>query len=229
MPAKDQEHSDWYEVAFRAREEALAALFGPTSPPDQVIKSDDEGWEMTIPGFAFLQFPPSSERDYWLYVSDGLSQPQSQQDFDKGSRGKTTGFGVEFAISTPAEETWPITMLDLVCRYVVGSSKPLLLLHRIPASDLMEESPGGHLLAMETPGYETNVTTPNGVFDIFHLVGITSSEVKRAKEYPGVTGSKLLECVLHHSGIGCVTDRRRSCLTSGSDFSDLWRACEEEN
>ena len=75
----------WYEAAMESRENEFARRFGPTSPPDQVIKSGDETWEMTIPGFAFLCYPPTEKRKNWLYVTHGLSLPAEFADFQECS------------------------------------------------------------------------------------------------------------------------------------------------
>ena len=217
----------WYEESMASRERALATRFGPTSPPDQVFKPDDQNWEMTIPGFAFLRYPPSSDRAFWLYLTHGLAQPAELEDFQRGFDGDLSGFGVEFALSTPEEEAWPFRMLEVLASYSLSGSQPVLPGDRIPSSDLMEEARGGNLLALHDPGYPSEVGTLSGTFHIIHLVGATA-EIKKAKDYLGDVGSRILELVLREFGVGCVTDRKRPCLTARRDFERVWKRCEAQ-
>lgn len=218
----------WYEDSMQSREDALIERFGPFSPAGQVFRPQNVSWDMEIPGFAFLRFPPTDTRSFWLYVTHGLAQPLNAEEFKEGKAGGLSGFGVEFALATSAEEAWPFTMLEALSSYALSGSKPVLPLHRIPSCDLMENAAGGHLLALEAPGYATAIDTLSGNFHIVHLVGITGAEAVRAKQLEGVEGSKILECVLHRLGVGCVTDRKRACLTQLSDFDSTWRACAGE-
>ena len=220
----------WYEDSMQSREDALIERFGPFSPAGRVFKPQDASWDIKLPGFAFLRFPPTDTRSFWLYVTHGLAQPLNAEDFKEGKAGRLSdsGFGVEFALATSVEKAWPFRMLEALSSYAVSSRKPVLPYHRIPSGDLMENAPGGHLLALEGPGYATGVDTLSGKFHIVHLVGITGAEAARAKQLEGVEGSKILECVLHRLGVGCITDRGRACLTQNSEFESTWRACAGE-
>lgn len=218
---------NWYEAVMESREDALRERFGPTAPPDMVIKSEDESWEMTIPGFAFLRYPPTALRPYWLHVTHGLSQPQSYEDACYPNATGLSGFGIEFAIATPGEENWPIQLLDSLSSYAMSGQRPVLPLDRIPSSDLMEEAPGGAVLMMADPGYDNKITILSGEFRITHMVGITAAEYRRAKGYPGLIGSKILEGVLRELGVGCVTDRKRPCLTRRPEFAEAWTRHEK--
>lgn len=218
----------WYEDSMQSREDALVQRFGPFSPAGQVIKPQDEGWDLTIPGFAFLRFPPTETRPFWLYVTHGLTQPIEAEDFEAGKSGGQSGFGVEFALATSTEEAWPFTMLEALSSYTLSEGNPVLPSHRIPSSDLMENAPGGHLLALESPGYDTSFTTVSGEFHIVHLVGVTGAEVAEAKQLEGAEGSKALECALHQLGVGCITDRKRECLTLHPKFESTWQVCKGE-
>lgn len=214
----------WYEDAMKAREDAFGQAFGPTSPRGKVLKPQNEQWELRVPGFAFLRYPPRGERKFWLYLTHGLSQPGSPEEFAAGSR---AGLGVEFALATAREEPWPLAMLELVAQYAVGSGRPILPHQRLPANDLMAEAPGGHLLALADPGYPTDLRIAGAPLRIVHLVGVTGAEADRAKQLPGMTGSEVLERVLHAAGVGCVTDRQRPSLTRRPDFEALWAAAAE--
>jgi Suppressor of fused protein (SUFU) len=209
----------WYADAMKAREDAFGRAFGPTSPPGQVLKPQNEQWELRIPGFAFLRYPPRGNRKFWLNLTHGLSQPASYRDYRAG---RADEIGVEFAIATAREESWPLAMLELVAQYAVTSGRPILPHQRLPAGDLMAEAPGGHLLALADPGYPTEFRPAGGPVRAVHLVGVTAAEAERARRLPGAAGSEILENVLRAAGVGCVTDRQRPSLTRRPDFEALW-------
>jgi hypothetical protein len=223
MATAEQHRETWYEDAMASREQELASVLGPSSPADQVFKPADESFELTVPGFAFLRYPPAANRPFWTYVTHGLSQPAEFEDFCEGFAGDGSGFGLEFALATAAEEAWPLPMLELLSKYVLGSSRPVLPGDRIPASDLMEEARGGGLMALPTPAF-AEFKTLSGTFDIVQLVGITAGELNKAKTYPGHVGSQILELVLQEFGIGGITDRKRACTTRIADFDQIWQA-----
>lgn len=225
---KNLDADTWYEVCMKSRADALTDRFGPTSPPDQVFKPQDEQWEMRIPGFAFLRYAPSKGRGFWLYITHGLAQPCDMKSYQDGLEDELSGFGVEFAFATATEEAWPFSLLEMLAEYALQGTKPILPLDRIPSTDLMEESLGGHLLALQDPGYYTEIETCSGAFHIVHLTGVTSREIASAKKCEGAIGSAILEAVLHQTGLGCVTARSRPCLTDRADFSDIWQTCKDD-
>ena len=222
MATAEDYRETWYEDAMASREQVLASVFGPSAPADQVFKPADENLELTVPGFAFLRYPPVPNRVFWLYITHGLAQPAEFEDFRDGFAGEGSGYGVEFGLATAAEETWPFPMLELLSKYVLGSSKPVFPGDRIPASDLMVEARGGGLMALPTPAF-SEFKTLSGTFDVIQLVGITAGELKKAKGYPGYVGSKILELVLEEIGIGGITDRKRACMTRNPDFDRIWQ------
>ena len=187
-----------------------------------MFKPADQNFELTVPGFAFLRYPPAAERPFWLYVTHGLAQPAEFEAFCEGFAGEGSGYGVEFALATAVEETWPFPMLELLANYVLGSLKPVIPGNRIPASDLMEEARGGGLMALPTPAF-TEFKTLSGTFDVVQLVGITTGELKKAKTHPNRVGSQILELVLRKIGVSGITDRKRACATRSSDFERIWQ------
>lgn len=225
MPTAEEYQESWYAEAMASREREFRKVFGPNSPTDMVFKPADESFEMVIPGFAFLRFPPTDDRPHWLYVTHGIAQPAEFEDFYDGFNGEGSGYGIEFALATANEETWPFTVLELLARYMLSGSQPILPGDRIPSSDLMEEARGGALMALPTPNFP-EFKTLSGTFDVIHFVGATAGEIQKARTYPGHQGSKILELVLRHFGIGVKTDRKRACTTKDRDFERVWRECE---
>lgn len=225
MATAEEYQDSWYEEAMASREQAFRKVFGPSSPVDQVFKPAEEDFDLIVPGFAFLRFPPSKGRAFWLYVTHGLAQPAEFEDFCEGFNGGGSGYGIEFALATAEEEAWPFTLLELLARYLLSNSRPILPGDRIPSSDLMEEAPGGGLMALPTRSFP-EFKTLTGTFDVIHFVGATAGEIKMAKTYPGHKGSWILELVLRHFGTDGVTDRKRACTTKSPDFARIWRECE---
>jgi hypothetical protein len=225
MATAEDYQETWYHDAMESREQELRNVFGPSSPADMVFKPADESFETTIPGFAFLRFPPTTDRPFWLYMTHGLAQPAEFEDFCEGFNGGGSGYGIEFALATAQEESWPFALLELLAGYLLSSRRPIYPGDRIPSSDLMEEARGGGLMALPTPSF-SEFKTLSGTFDIIHFVGATVSEIKKAKTYPGHKGSWILELVLRQFGIGGVTDRKRVCTTKRADFDRVWSECE---
>ena len=221
MAAAEDFRETWYEASMASREQELANIFGPSSPASQVFKPADQNFELNVPGFAFLRYPPAANRPFWLYVTHGMAQPAEFEDFCDGFAGGGSGFGIEFAVATAAEETWPFSILEMLADYVLSSSKPIFPGDRIPVSDLMEEAPGGGLMVLPTPSFP-DVKTLSGTFRFVQLVGITARELNKAKSHPGRVGSQILELVLRNFGVGVLTDRKRACATTNPDFDRIW-------
>ena len=91
----------------------------------------------------------------------------------------------------------------------------------------MADGPGGGFLVLAKPGHATRFETTRGTFELLTVVGATAGELAAARELPGRTGSAVLEAVLHASGIGCVTDRKRTCLTKTTGYRQAWRRAVE--
>jgi hypothetical protein len=221
MATAEDFRETWYEEAIASRERALANVLGPSSPANQVFKPADQNLELKVPGFAFLRYPPGTNRRYWLFVSHGFAQPAEFRDFCEGFAGDGSGYGFEFALATAAEETWPFSMLEFLSLYFLNSGRKVYAGDRIPASDLMVESAGGALMALPSPTFAA-INTLTGSFNVVQLVGITAGELEKARSYPGRVGSRVLESVLKVLGIGGVTDRNRECTTRNPDFDRIW-------
>ena len=215
--AKKKATIDWYEDAMQAREEALAEAFGPTSPPDQVIMPTDASLRELSPGFALLRFAPNEQQSFWLYVTHGVSQPQREEDAHKDA-----DLGSEFAIAAPDDAPWPVAMLSVLASYAMNSGRPIRVHDRLPASDLMQDSPGGALLVLADPGLPTEFSTRRGSFELRVTLGVTAQEAQRARKMPGRDGSAVLEAVLADLEAGCVTDRDRADLTRTPAFKRAW-------
>ena len=196
MATAEDYRETWYEDAMASREQALATVLGLNSPPNQVFKPADQNFELTVPGFAFLRYPPAAERPFWLYVTHGLAQPAEFEAFSEGFAGEGSGYGVEFALATAVEETWPFPMLELLANYVLGSLKPVFPGDRIPASDLMEEARGGGLMALPTPAF-TEFKTLSGTFDLVDRCSsiLTPSPLGERAGVRGKASTRLRQCL----------------------------------
>ena len=219
----------WFESVMKLREDAFLEIFGPPEPAEIMTPVDDLA--INWPGGGVFTFPPQRERTDWHYVTHGLSQPFDYVDFSENVAATEpvgSGYGMELVLSTTQPEEWPYPMLMLLVRYILGSGNAIEPGHRLPATDLMNEGKGGHLVAATSTEYETTVLTPAGGFNLHHLVGITAGEAQQAKKIGGTEGSEILLGVLQEYGLGLATDRNRECITKRQDFKNVWAAVRKK-
>jgi len=228
--AMNKPEDTWYEDAMTAREDVFASAFGPASPSGKVFSPNNAQLFLAIPGFAFLRYPPTPTRPFWLYLTHGLSQPENYAEFEASIKGTSARrLRIEFGIATSQEESWPFQLLEMLSTYVLKSGTLILPSDRIPSSGLMKQDKGDHLLALNNPGYKTDMSTILGhAIHIVHLVGTTAEEIAKAKEQTEISGSLVLEKALKSFGIGCVTDRKRESITLRTDFPKIWKKCTAE-
>jgi len=222
---------DWFEACMKVRENAYDEIFGESDPPNVIGSPENPDLALNWPGGGVFCFPPSGKRQSWHYITHNLSQPLNFEDFTENFNEsdlseRSSGFGVEIAISTMDQEEWPYQLLLLVVGYMLESGRTIYPGHRLPCSDLMTASSNGHVLAVVSTEYETEILFPCGRCQLVHLIGVTGAEIERAKLYEGIRGSEILAKVIQHYGLGYNTDRDRLCLTHRPDFDDVWTMME---
>lgn len=219
----------------KARREALWMVFGDTAPPEHVIRPVDRELKAAWPHGGVLRHPPSEDRPDWRYVTHGLAHPEEADAAELFALDdeRPSGRGVELVISTDVDVRWAPKLLLKLARYLVlkPDAKTILPLDRMPAGgpvDSRRSTELRYLLARRPRGYESELILPGGLCDLVHLVGITEAEFDHTRRLPAGAGSAALVLVLDVTGISCLTDPKRRCVTTRPDFHDLWEAAVDE-
>lgn len=167
---------------------------------------------MTEQRIYVLAYAPDAERgrDYWLYVTAGLSNPWFQEEADEVS-----GFGCELIIKAPKSARWPVKMLRRLAYYILsysGTLSPGIILN-MPGPI----NPGKHAdldnlfiwYADEAPDCWYQLT-PGG-FGLFCAVGISEDEAVFAEQI-GEYGTWCIQEVLRRRGVSQLTNPERESV-----------------
>lgn len=226
--------------AWRMRDELYRELFGspafvlpklyePPAEPQPSFETSDEtsptGERLTSFNSTMreqrinvLAYAPAEERNYWLYVTAGLSNPWFQEEPDQVS-----GFGCELAIKAPASSRWPLKMLRRLADYILsysGTLSPGIILNMPGPINPGKDADLNNIFVWyldEAPDcwYEL----PSGGFGIFGTVGISEKECVFAEEI-GEYGTWCIQEVLRRMGVGQVTDPARACVMKRANIQN---------
>jgi hypothetical protein len=134
------------EEVWRLREERVyPTLFGPVGrgifPLTQELFSKRFRQQDVDPRWLFLgvfEFPPTPERDSWLYVTSGYSNPWNEEPEAYNPAGES-GFGVEFTFAVSEQGDWAVQTLQSMLAFDLllragrfPNRQPLSLHDRIP-------------------------------------------------------------------------------------------------
>ena len=227
---------EWWEKTWKEREDLLRSVFGKTEPPDSVIAFSWDRLDMVIPGACTLVFPPKAQdRDHWLYLSHGLTQPLEPS----STENDVSAYGWEFALLTSQASKWaPETLYELLS-YWMESKTRMEVGHRMPMvfypgrdeqitpmlRDLEPADPYPPLGQMRAlllwPYllYPGQFSTSTGYFGIMVGTTITQVEWDLAK----ATSSTHLLLLLCEEGIVQLSDLDRQSVTNRATFQAKWQ------
>lgn len=214
-----------FEQVWEYREEVVyRSLFGDigsgvyTLSPDiftEVFRQEeiDPRWMF----YGVFECPPHAERNSWLYISSGLSNPWDDNP-DEYTSNERSGLGVEFAIETDVQAEWAIVMLQrmiafnlLIASGRFGTNRPLALGDRIPLNGsvaLDQPSALRNLVIARAEHYTPSFVLPSGHVDILHFIGITDTELAFAQAH----GSDVLVECLKKAGVFPLTKASRNSI-----------------
>ncbi|MEM6264229.1 MAG: suppressor of fused domain protein [Bacteroidota bacterium] len=163
---------------------------------------------------AVLVSYPNEERDSWVYVTNGLSNPWDDGEY-KATETEYSGMGVEFVIQTKDDEIWPIALLQHMMAYHIlvtfgymGNSVPLhpddLLALNHPVT-FEQSSALTNLLFTSPIHYATDFRLSTGLVDFLHLTGVSNEEYDFGRK----TSIPKLTQQLVEAGVYVVTDPER--------------------
>jgi hypothetical protein len=240
----------FWERIWKEREDEVCRRFGPTDPPNWVHSFS---WnDLRLPGGCALVFPPVEkgndprgawhERNHWLYLTLGLTQPLNQQQMqkDRDAGRQYSSYGFELGILTDEKCDWPTQALYLFATHVTEGVQLKwgdrfgFGLRKTDAGDLapfagratsLGLQPASELRAMLFWPYllkDSSFVTSTGKAMIFVATGITEDEWALAK----ATTTAHLLLLLCHAGIGQRTIPERQSVLSELQWRQEWRRIE---
>ena len=219
----DDAFAQWFEQVWTEREEKVyRSIFGDLgagvhSAGEGVYarfgKAPHSGWF----NHGVFACPPNPERETWLYVTSGLSNPWNLQAPGRDPSG-FSGVGFELVVESAAEADWAVPLLHNLMAYellvAVGSYEGAELFeygNRIPLQGSITpsfDSAIRWLLVEQPKHYPSAFELPSGRVDFFHLVGATEDEVEFARQ----SSQDMLVGLLQKQGVYPRTDAdRASC------------------
>jgi hypothetical protein len=227
----------WWEKSFNEREDLLRERFGETDPPGYVSSFTWADPRLIIPGACALCFPPQREdRQHWLYLSHGLTQPWDPQ---APIPGRWSGYGCEFGIVTRDKGPWAVDILYLLMTYWKSDGATIGVGHRVPLAffdrsaggqaqpelGMIQDSdpvpPVGEMRALVFWKYSLQpkpLWTNTGYFDILIGTTITRAEWQMIKE----TSPAHVLLLLSRAGIGQESEMGRVTVTADPRWAVEW-------
>jgi hypothetical protein len=192
----DKEFRDWFETLWTDREDRVyRSIFGDLGPG--VFTAGEKVFERygkdVHPGWlnhGVFACPPHEERESWIYVTSGLSNPWNLEKPGKDPSG-FSGLGFELVVESAKESDWAVPLLHNLMAYellvAVGTYDGAELFeygNRIPLNESITpsfESQIRWLLVEKASHYPSSFELASGQVDLFHLVGATDPEVEVAR------------------------------------------------
>jgi len=213
------------EEVWRLREEEVyPKLFGPVGrgifPLTQVLFDRRFGQSDIDPRWLFLgvfEFPPTADRNSWIYVTSGYSNPWEVAPNADDAAGES-GSGVEFTFAVSEQGDWAIETLQVMLAFdlLLGAgpfpNKPLLSVHdRIPLRAPVKgrlDCAIRNLVLVEREAGAQEFSLPSGKVILFGFTGVTDAELAFAKS----DGSPALIDRVQEAGCHPITNPRRRSL-----------------
>jgi hypothetical protein len=213
------------EEVWRLREEEVyPELFGPAGrgifPLTQELFSGRFDQTDIDPRWLFFgvwEFPPTSARRSWLYVTSGYSNPWDQEPEAYDPAGES-GAGVEFTFTVSEQGNWAVETLQSMLAFdlLLGAGRfptagRLSLHDRIPLRRSVNGDPNceiRNLILVENEGAPKEFSLPSGEVLLVGFTGVTDSELAFAK----TNGSPALIDLLRAAGHHPVTNPHRRSL-----------------
>lgn len=141
--------------------------------------------------YGVLEFAPTENRNSWLYVTSGHSNPWEQEPYEYDPDG-ISGAGTEFTLATSEAGEWAIRILQYVLAFDI-----LLAVGRFPGREQLRtfdrislrapltgksDCNLRNLVVTEAEGINTEFELPSGKVRLAGVTAITDAEMDLAKE-----------------------------------------------
>lgn len=162
-----------------------------------------------------LEFEPTPERNSWIYVTSGLSNPWETAPEDCAAS-EFSGLGTELVFETSEQAPWALEATGRLLGFTIllahgrfGDLPALDYGHRIPlGGPITGDSTLRHVVVAEPEHYAASFDLKSGQVDLLHLVAVSDEELAFAKEQ---TTAALVDR-LRAAGAFPVTDPARASI-----------------
>ena len=213
------------EEVWRLREEEIyPKLFGPVGrgifPLTQELFGNRFGQRDIDPRWLCLgvfEFPPTADRNSWIYVTSGYSNPWEVEPEAYDPAGES-GSGLEFTFAVSEQGDWAIETLQAMLAFdlLLGAGRfpgreQLSLHDRIPLHGPVNGKPDcaiRNLVLVQREDGLQHLSLPSGQVILVGFTGVTTSELDFAKS----NGSIALIDRLREAGYHPITNPNRQSL-----------------
>ncbi|MEL6551996.1 MAG: suppressor of fused domain protein [Cyanobacteria bacterium J06621_11] len=221
---KKQEQKSLFEQIWEYREEDLyPTLFGQKHRGIFVLTPElfTQGFKQSSYDprwltYGVIEFEPTEDRNSWLYVTSGASNPWNGDSSTYASQ-EYSGFGAELVLEVTEQSQWAIVVLQRLLAFNIlltvgryGEAPALDYGHRIPLRQPIDgkNSLLTDIVISKPAHYPDSFTLKSGQVDFLHAIGITASE----RDYAQKCGSDQLLEQLKHAGAAPITDASRTAV-----------------
>jgi len=213
------------EEIWRLREEEVyPKLFGPVGrgifPLTQDLFARRFDQLDVDPRWLFLgvfEFPPTADRNSWIYVTSGYSNPWELEPDAYDAAGES-GSGVEFTFAVSEQGDWAIETLQAMLAFDLllaagrfPSGRPLSVHDRVPLRGPVNGKPDceiRNVVLVEREDGPKEFCLPSGKVILLGFTGVTDAELAFAKS----DGSPALIDRLRQAGYHPITNPNRKSL-----------------
>lgn len=187
-----QKQKTVFETIWETREEEIyPKLFGEKYRGTFVLTADIFTGVFGQPSFdprwlryGVIEFEPTADRDSWLYVTSGTSNPWDIGPTDYASS-EYSGFGTELVLEVAEQSPWAIITLQRLLAFNIllvhgryGAVQPLDYGSRVPLRGPIDfkSSALAYVVLAKPEHYGPSFKLLSGQVDLLHVTGITLSE-----------------------------------------------------
>ena len=224
MASMSKEQKTVFETIWETREETIyPKLFGNKYRGTFVLTADlftqvfgQASFDPRWLHYGVIEFEPTANRDSWLYVTSGASNPWEADSSDY-ALSEYSGFGTELVLEVPQQSQWAIVVLQRLLAFNIllvhgcyGAVQPLDYGSRVPLRGPIDfESSALAYVVLSVPDhYAASFKLLSGQVDFLHVAGITLSE----RDYAQAHDSKQLTALLKSAKAFPVTDAAREAV-----------------
>lgn len=165
-----------------------------------------------------MVYEPNEQRDYWMYVTSGLSNP-----WFGSEDGEVAGFGHELVLKTKTPGRWQFRLLRRLASYVLtysGTLQPGVMLEfDMPLFQNDKSRLDGIMIWYVDEAQDCVYDLPAGRFGLFLVLGIMSDEADFVRSFSD--GTFCMQQLLRHAGYGQVSDPQRTSIMTRPDIKDM--------
>lgn len=203
---------DLYPTLFGQKRRGIFVLTAELFTQGFKQSSYDPRWL----SYGVIEFEPTDDRNSWLYVTSGASNPWSA-DASTYHLQEYSGFGAELVFEVTEQSQWAIVVLQKLLAFNIlltvgryGEAPALDYGHRIPLRRPIDgkSSQLTDIVISKPAHYPDSFKLKSGQVDFLHAIGITTEE----RDYAQAHNSEKLLQQLKRAGAAPVTNAARESV-----------------